>query len=117
MTPTRLDLKRDERLRVEWPDGREDALPVTYLRRMCPCAECRMAREGRDPHKLFAPADEGGGKKVRLGVVPASKASDATVAVERAERVGSYALKLFFTDGHSAGIYSWAYLRELGGEP
>ena len=27
--------------------------------------------------------------------------------------VGNYALRLLFSDGHSTGIYSWSYLRNL----
>jgi hypothetical protein len=38
------------------------------------------------------------------------------VAVVKAEPVGRYAVRLTFDDGHSSGIYSWRYLRELGEE-
>ncbi|MCX8006129.1 MAG: gamma-butyrobetaine hydroxylase-like domain-containing protein, partial [Burkholderiaceae bacterium] len=36
------------------------------------------------------------------------------VTIERLEPVGQYAVQPFFSDGHSSGIYSWAYLYELG---
>lgn len=29
------------------------------------------------------------------------------------EPVGSYALKIFWNDGHSSGIYSWDHLRNI----
>ena len=29
------------------------------------------------------------------------------------EPIGSYALRLLFSDGHDRGIYPWSYLREL----
>ena len=29
--------------------------------------------------------------------------------------IGNYAVRLVFDDMHSTGIYSWDYLRELGG--
>jgi len=29
------------------------------------------------------------------------------------EPIGSYALRLSFSDGHDRGIYPWSYLREL----
>ncbi len=35
------------------------------------------------------------------------------MAVERAELMGNYAIKLFFTDGHDSGIYTWKYLKSL----
>ena len=30
------------------------------------------------------------------------------------EPVGHYAVRLVFDDGHDTGLYTWAYLRELG---
>ena len=32
-----------------------------------------------------------------------------------AELVGNYAIRIDWSDGHSSGIYSWAFLRELHG--
>ena len=32
---------------------------------------------------------------------------------ERAELVGRYALQIYWSDGHSSGIYSFPYLRSL----
>lgn len=36
------------------------------------------------------------------------------VMIMAVEQVGNYALRLRFDDMHDTGIYSWAYLRELG---
>ncbi|MGL6047018.1 MAG: gamma-butyrobetaine hydroxylase-like domain-containing protein, partial [Vogesella sp.] len=36
------------------------------------------------------------------------------VAITGLEPVGHYALKIIFDDGHDSGLYSWAYLYELG---
>jgi DUF971 family protein len=36
------------------------------------------------------------------------------VAIERIERVGNYAVRLVFDDGHATGLYTWSYLRQLG---
>jgi DUF971 family protein len=36
------------------------------------------------------------------------------VGISKIERAGNYALKLFFDDGHDSGIFTWAYLYELG---
>jgi DUF971 family protein len=39
---------------------------------------------------------------------------DRTAAsLEGMEIVGNYALQLIWADGHSYGIYSWEYLRQL----
>lgn len=35
------------------------------------------------------------------------------VAIASLEPVGSYALKIGFTDGHDTGLYSWDYFEEL----
>ena len=35
------------------------------------------------------------------------------VKIVNLESVGSYAIKLSFSDGHDTGIYSWTYLQEL----
>jgi DUF971 family protein len=32
------------------------------------------------------------------------------------EQVGNYAVKPTFSDGHNSGLYTWAYLYELGAE-
>jgi DUF971 family protein len=36
-----------------------------------------------------------------------------TLKPERAEVVGRYALQIFWSDGHSTGIYAFDYLRSL----
>ena len=36
------------------------------------------------------------------------------VTISAVEPVGHYAIKPVFSDGHESGIYTWAYLRELG---
>jgi DUF971 family protein len=34
--------------------------------------------------------------------------------IKGAEPTGQYALRLIFDDGHDTGLYTWAYLQELG---
>lgn len=36
------------------------------------------------------------------------------VGINKVERTGNYALKIFFDDGHDSGIYTWAYFYEIG---
>ena len=36
------------------------------------------------------------------------------VTIRAVEPVGNYAAKLVFDDGHDTGLYTWAYLYELG---
>ena len=37
-----------------------------------------------------------------------------TVAIDKVEPVGSYAVRLTFDDGHNTGLYSWDVLEDLG---
>ena len=106
-TPLNLDLKKDERLRIAWQDGQISTFTISQLRSICPCAVCKLTREGADPHQLMKPPE----KTTRLTILPGNYSGQ--LAVSSAEMVGNYALKLTFTDGHDTGIYSFAYLREM----
>ena len=35
------------------------------------------------------------------------------VSIKQIERVGNYAIRIIFDDGHDTGIYSWSYLRSM----
>jgi DUF971 family protein len=105
-TPTRLHLKRTERLEIDWSDGRKCVYPIDYLRSMCPCAQCRTVREG-DPHRLEVTPQ----KKPLLTILPGNYANP--LAAVGAELVGNYALRIDWSDEHGSGIYSFQYLREI----
>jgi len=83
----------DRTLAITWSDGRQDRFDVVMLRRRCPCAACidEWTRQ-----KRLQPGD------VAENVRPV-----------RIDSVGSYALKIQFTDGHSTGIYTFQMLRQL----
>jgi DUF971 family protein len=36
------------------------------------------------------------------------------VLIVKADPIGNYAVRLRFNDGHDTGLYTWAYLAELG---
>jgi DUF971 family protein len=94
-TPTEIKLKRAERvLEVAFDDGTRFALPAEYLRVESPSAEV----QGHGP-----------GQKV---LVPGRR----EVGIMRVEPVGHYAIRIAFDDLHDSGIYSWAYLHQLGRE-
>lgn len=38
------------------------------------------------------------------------------VTITKAEPIGSYAVRLIFSDTHSTGLYTWTYLAKLGRE-
>jgi len=95
-TPKKIKLAAgNDTLSIEWSDGHVSAYPYRYLRDKCPCATC--SESGPSPH-----ADPG----------PFPILGQKPLKPERAELVGRYALQIYWSDGHSAGIYSFTYLRE-----
>ena len=93
--PTEIRLKKTERLlEIDFDDGGAFRLPAEYLRVESPSAEV----QGHGP----------GQKQLVAG--------RAEVAIKALEPVGHYALRIVFDDGHDTGIYSWAYLHQLGRE-
>ena len=42
------------------------------------------------------------------------QAGKREVNISRIEPVGTYAVQLYFSDGHDTGIYSWELLYEFG---
>jgi DUF971 family protein len=111
MIPTRLKLKKEEHLEIDWSDGQKCVYSISYLRSLCPCAQCRMVREGSDPHTI-EPVTK---PKPLLTILPGNYSGQLTVT--HAEMVGKYAIKLVFSDQHETGIYSFEYLREICPKP
>ncbi|WP_370630727.1 gamma-butyrobetaine hydroxylase-like domain-containing protein [Vogesella sp. XCS3] len=79
-------------LEIGFDDGARFRLPAEYLRVYSPSAEVRGHGVGNE-------------------VLQTGKQH---VAITGLEPVGHYALKIVFDDGHDSGLYSWAYLYELG---
>lgn len=103
--PTRLDLKKDRGLTIEWADGTTSYYSIAYLRRMSPSAEARALREEMERNPLTV-----------LPSTPLQGGAPGPLTAEGAELVGNYALRIRFSDGHETGIYSWQYLREIDPE-
>ncbi len=99
-TPTKLHFKKTEALEVTWGDGHVSVLPVAGVKEnICPCAGCQGERDllGRTMMPILATTYDG------------------PITATGAELVGNYALRIDWVDGHSAGIYTFVYLRELDG--
>jgi len=93
--PVELRLKKvGKLLEVDFDDGSRFRLPAEYLRVESPSAEV----QGHGP-----------GQKTLV-------AGRAHVGIIELEPVGNYAVRITFDDLHSTGIYSWAYLYQLGTE-
>jgi DUF971 family protein len=89
-----------DELALSFADGFEAYLPLPMLRRACPCAVCQ-------------------GEPDALGRVIRPKVEHGPRAFEllKFEPVGGYAIQLFWGDGHSSGIYTFAYLQKLAALP
>ena len=91
--PVEIRLPKDRRtLRVVFDDGHTFDLPAELLRVTSPSAEVQGHSE--------AERKTVGGKR--------------NVTILSVDPVGNYAVRIGFDDMHSTGIYSWAFLRDLG---
>jgi DUF971 family protein len=91
--PVEIRLPKDRRtLHVAFDDGRTFELSAELLRVTSPSAEVQGHSE--------AERKTVGGKR--------------NVTILSVDPVGNYAVRLRFDDMHSTGIYSWAFLRDLG---
>ena len=91
--PTEIKLHRTSRiLELSFADGEVFKLSCEFLRVYSPSAEVRGHGPGQEVLQV--------GKR--------------DVAIDAIEPVGTYAVKLVFSDGHDTGLYTWSYLYELG---
>jgi DUF971 family protein len=91
--PVEIRLVKDRRaLNVTFDDGSAFSLPAELLRVTSPSAEVQGHSEAQ--RKTV-----GGTRNVTILSVDA---------------VGNYAVRIGFDDMHSTGIYSWAFLHDLG---
>jgi DUF971 family protein len=95
--PTNIQIIGNE-VAVVWDDGLESYFDFEKLRAASPSAETQGERDilgvqyGGDAPRKFP-----------------------GVAVLGWEQVGNYAVRFDFSDGHRTGLYSFDYLRKLGG--
>jgi DUF971 family protein len=93
--PTSIKLRNKSRLlEIGFDDAAFFELPFEYLRVYSPSAEVRGHGPGQETLQL---------SKHEVGIIAV-------------EPIGNYALRLVFDDGHDTGLYTWAYLHELGRE-
>lgn len=76
-------------LEIDFADGHRGVYPHEILRGFCPCAMCQ-GHQG-----------------------PIRFVSGGNTELSDLAEVGDYALRLSWADGHSTGIYTFRFLREL----
>jgi DUF971 family protein len=99
--PEHIAISKSKGIKIDWKDGHRSEYGVQYLRDKCPCATCTGAHgtparpEGSQPaaspFQMYKPALK------MLGVEP----------------VGNYAIRIDWSDGHNAGIYSYEHFRQI----
>jgi len=93
MTEVPTDIRAEgNRLAVCWGD-RQAEFPLAWLRGQCECAQCVNEWTGQailDPSTI--PAD---------------------IRIEKMELVGGYAVRIYWSDGHNTGLFTWKKLRAL----
>lgn len=91
-TPNELRVSKErDALTVSFPGTEPVRLSAEMLRVLSPSAEV----QGHSPDQ-------------RVLVV-----GKENVTITSLEPIGNYAVRIVFSDGHSTGLYTWAYLEEL----
>ena len=96
MRPTDVQQIGDE-LAIKWDDGSESFIKLETLRRYCPCAGCKGERD------IMGNLYKG----------PDRPLSAHSFQLARIAMIGGYAVQPVWADGHSTGLYSFDYLRQV----
>lgn len=91
--PSEISRANVQDVHVRWNDGHDSVYPAFYLRLACPCAFCVEETTGL--------------RILKKGDVPPD------VGPLSISLVGRYAIHIQWSDGHTSGIYTFEYLRQL----
>jgi len=91
-TPVEVGSVTDKTLAVTWSDGHQSTYTWMSLRLNCPCARCK-GEFGYHPQR------------------PAQKDIPSNIRAMSMSRIGAYALRFVWSDGHDTGIYPFNLLR------
>ena len=100
MDPEHIAISKSTGIQIDWRDGHHSAYSLAYLRDECPCATC-TGSHGTPPQR----SDYG-----KQELFPMYKPS---LKMNSVEPVGQYAIRIFWNDGHSTGMYSFDHLRNI----
>ncbi len=103
--PEHIAISKSRGIKIDWKDGHRSEYTLAYLRDECPCATCTGAH-GTEPQKSNYAATEAQPANPFQMFKPALR-------MESVEEVGSYAVRIRWSDGHNTGIYSWDHLRRI----
>ena len=105
--PVHLEKTADRSLLIQWSDDVEQTISFRKLRDNCRCANCIDKR-------MEALNETTKGEKKLTNVLPVlSIAETMPLDIVQMHPVGNYAYNIHFSDGHSAGIFTFELLRSL----
>lgn len=102
--PEHLAISKSKGIKIDWKDGHHSDYSLGWLRDECPCAHCTGAH-GTTPARTNYASSQAAASPFPL-FQPALKMLSV-------EPVGTYAIRIAWSDGHSSGIYSWDHLRTV----
>ena len=94
MIPVKIKVIEKKDLQIVWDDGSEDLLDLRQLRKLCPCATCLAERDKQS--KMYIPLF-----------------TENQIVVKSINQVGKYAIQINWNDGHSTGIFEYAFLKNF----
>lgn len=105
--PVSLEKTEDRSLVIRWSDELEQTIPFRKLRNSCRCAHCI------DKRTEAANETASGEKKLSNELPVLSMAETMPLDIVKMHPIGNYAYNIHFSDGHSAGIYTFELLRSI----
>lgn len=103
--PEHIAISKSKGFQIDWKDGAHTALSCAELRDNCPCAVCTGAH-GTEPQKT----EYSQSSQSASDPFPMFKPA---IQMLNVEPVGNYAIRIYWNDKHSSGIYTWEHLRSL----
>ncbi len=85
-------------MEARWADGHQSTYPLEGLRRSCPCVHCQGGHENM-------------GKQVDPEIF--REAPKQNWRINDVKVVGSYAVQIYWADGHNSGLYKFERLRDM----
>lgn len=96
--PGHIAISKSKGVAIDWKDDHHSEYGIAYLRDKCPCATC-AGTHGTPPRQPAAASP--------------FPMFQPVLKILSVEPVGNYAIRIHWSDGHSAGIYSYDHFRRI----
>jgi len=100
MEPREISGFSDTAISIIWNDGHQSIYLYEDLRQSCPCAKCNEIRKSSQ-------------KIIPFNRILPVNIDNPDIKPRKIEPVGNYAIRFYWSDRHSTGIYTFKFLREL----